>query len=622
MNVWRPKSSGPRPRATITDRATSCSCGMKWLTTFHAPPRTTDSRVVTPNWSSGRATVGLCHTIAVSMAGPAAADTPALAVIVASMGRTSAASTVESILSSAAAVTARVDVVLVWQAAGPAPSLPSGGRVIRIVPAGVSHARNVGAARSQAELLAFVDDDVVAELSWVGSVLAAFDEGADAVSGPVQSPGNRTATDDEPGPVARWYRGRTARPWTIGDRRNVAVRRRLFDALGGFDVRMGPGTFGRSGEGAELMVGLLALGARVRWRPDMAVCAPVTSPAERTTSAGRAGFGVGRVVRRQRAAAMAAAYALDLGRAVVRAAGAGDRAALRELSAAGRGLVAGLATGDRWTSPPVALDRLPDGVRDTLAGRRLHPWPVPHRSPPHFMWAAGADLVLHLYTDAANGFSAGRAARGGRRCGRRGRSSRVGGDRRRRRRRLGGGGAHARPPGPPLVVGHGRLGRRPRPCRRSAVGRHALVGGRRSSTGRAASASPPSRPWSCTAICRPRTCWWTARAHSRSSIGSRRPTPGRPATTCCSSRSRRSATTAGATSCTRRAGGWPRRSGHAGAQPPARRRPRRPHAAGRHRGRRARLGGARNESAARALGMPPQPARFAPLAATSAYSDS
>ena len=385
---------------------------MKWLTRFHAPPRTTDARVVTPNWSPGRATVGLCHTIAVSMARPAAADTPELCVVVPSLGRPSAAETVASILRSASVASADVEVVLVWQAAGPAPALPAGGQVVRILPAGASHARNVGVARSRAERLAFVDDDVVTQPSWAGGVLAAFEEGADAACGPVQSPAGRTATGDEPGrPVARWYRGPIARPWSLGDRRHFAVRRRLFDAVGGFDVRMGPGTFGRSAEVTELIARLLAFGASLRWRPDMTVGTLAASPEERTASARRAGFGVGRMVRRQRAAAMAGAYALDLGRGLVRATRAGDRPGIRDLSTAGRGLVTGLATGDRWTSPSSALDRLPGGVRDALEGRRLHPWPVPHRSPPHFMWAAGADLVLHLYTAASGGFSAGRAAR-------------------------------------------------------------------------------------------------------------------------------------------------------------------------------------------------------------------
>ena len=93
---------------------------------------------------------------------------------------------------------------------------------------------NLGAAAANSQLLLFCDaDDVVAD-RWVGAMVRAL-QTADVVGGPMDSlhlnnseyAWRETPTDDLPGTLFM-------RSGTSG---NMAVRRDVFDALGGFDTR-------------------------------------------------------------------------------------------------------------------------------------------------------------------------------------------------------------------------------------------------------------------------------------------------------------------------------------------------------------------------------------------------
>ena len=235
-------------------------------------------------------------------------------------------------------------------------------------------------------------------------------EGADVAAGPIVSaagPGSTALGPAGGGP--RWHEGASRRPWSIASGGNLAVRRDRFLEVGGFDLRMGPGGPGRAAEDIELVARLLAAGARVRWRPDMVVRR--VGPAARPRGGGRDGFGAGRMARRLGAPALAVGYAADVSRTVAAAIRDGSVRRLGEAASAGVGFAAGFATPDRARSPVALLDRLPATIRRALHGRRLRPWPVPHRSRPHLLWAAGDDLVLHLYVGVADGFTAGAPGR-------------------------------------------------------------------------------------------------------------------------------------------------------------------------------------------------------------------
>jgi GT2 family glycosyltransferase len=123
--------------------------------------------------------------------------------------------------------------------------LPSG-------PVGPGAKRDLCAAASQAEFLAFLDDDAYPEPGWLEAALEAFaDPSVAAVGGPAVTPG------DDPvhywasglvyesrlvgGPYAFRYRPLPARDCDDFPTCNLLVRRSVFEAVGGFDTRFWPG---------------------------------------------------------------------------------------------------------------------------------------------------------------------------------------------------------------------------------------------------------------------------------------------------------------------------------------------------------------------------------------------
>ena len=119
-------------------------------------------------------------------AGRRGVSAPELSVVICSLGRPSLDEAIRSVLASIAAAGTTAEVVLVWQGLEPPPPPRDGVRVLETLPAGVSHARNVGIAGAAAGLLGFVDDDEIAAESWAAGLLAGFEDGAGAVFGPVE----------------------------------------------------------------------------------------------------------------------------------------------------------------------------------------------------------------------------------------------------------------------------------------------------------------------------------------------------------------------------------------------------------------------------------------------------
>jgi glycosyltransferase involved in cell wall biosynthesis len=99
-------------------------------------------------------------------------------------------------------------------------------------------ARNLGVAATTAPLLAFIDADCVAEPDWLARAHAALSNGTDAVGGPVRDvfPWHPIAVADN---LLQFYElmpGRPAGPVSYLPACNLAVRREVFDALGGFSA--------------------------------------------------------------------------------------------------------------------------------------------------------------------------------------------------------------------------------------------------------------------------------------------------------------------------------------------------------------------------------------------------
>ena len=322
---------------------------------------------------------------------------PALSVVICTLGQEGVGATIGSALASIEAAETAAEVVVVWQGRA-TPAVPDGVRVVTTIPAGLSHARNVGIAVSTGATIGFIDDDELVAASWAAGVLQGVAEGADAVFGPVDPMDDLGRPYCElVGEEPRWIEPHE-RPWNVGTGGNMAASREVLARLGGFDPRMGIGSYGRSAEDSLLIAGLQRLGARLRWRPEMRVSHPSKTDAEMLASRYPYGFGAGRMIRQLRSVSLAVRYGVDLGWAAREVVRGRSRFRARELAATARGFTAGVARSDRWRAPDALLEGLPGELRSALLGHVPRGLLVPHRSDdPHFLYAVGEHRVLHVY---------------------------------------------------------------------------------------------------------------------------------------------------------------------------------------------------------------------------------
>jgi glycosyltransferase involved in cell wall biosynthesis len=151
---------------------------------------------------------------------------------------------------------------------------------------GRSHALNTGILAAAADVLAFIDDDVVVSDRWLDEAAApllAGTSGIDYTGGPVQplweAPRPAWLADDKGdlwGTIAILNYG--PEPFVFEDRRrvplgaNMAVRRDLVDRIGGFSPRLGRAGSNLMGqEVPEFLARARAAGARGLYVPAMVV---------------------------------------------------------------------------------------------------------------------------------------------------------------------------------------------------------------------------------------------------------------------------------------------------------------------------------------------------------------
>jgi cellulose synthase/poly-beta-1,6-N-acetylglucosamine synthase-like glycosyltransferase len=156
-------------------------------------------------------------------------------------------------------------------------------RYIREPVIGLSRSRNRGARHSEAEIVAFIDDDAVPNADWLCNLIEEFsDPTVMAVSGLI------SPTKPSPG-IEEYFRARHKRrefdsstdDWFalanfggIGDGANMAFRRKAFDLWTGFNERLGLGTPVCGGEEHNAYFELIKRGYRVVFTPRSVVQHP------------------------------------------------------------------------------------------------------------------------------------------------------------------------------------------------------------------------------------------------------------------------------------------------------------------------------------------------------------
>jgi GT2 family glycosyltransferase len=159
-------------------------------------------------------------------------------------------------------------------------------------------ARNRGLAAARGAIVGFPDDDCLYPPGVLGRVAAAFeaDPMLAVLTGPAASPAGGLGSGrwrQESGPIT------PANVWTSVIEFNLFIRREVALALGGFDVRLGPGTRFGSAEGNDLVLRAIRAGHSALYDRDLRI----VHPDKRLTEIARNraalyGRGLGYVLRR------------------------------------------------------------------------------------------------------------------------------------------------------------------------------------------------------------------------------------------------------------------------------------------------------------------------------------
>ena len=149
---------------------------------------------------------------------------------------------------------------------------------------GVAYARNKGLRSANGDIVAYIDDDVVAPPQWASRILAPFaDERVMCVSGlvlPLELESQSQEMFEQYGALGRGYRPRifderffnlsekyVVHTWELGGTANVAIRKCAIQQTGMFDETLGPGLPTGVGEDIYMFYRLLKSGLFCYYEP-------------------------------------------------------------------------------------------------------------------------------------------------------------------------------------------------------------------------------------------------------------------------------------------------------------------------------------------------------------------
>ncbi len=171
-------------------------------------------------------------------------------------------------------------------------------RVIAEMRPGLSCARNAGLRATDAELVAFTDDDCKADPDWVSRLIETFDNhpSVSALFGRVQPPEGAKAshmvavkTEES----AHEYRY-PAMPGRLGHGNNMAFRRQALAQVGAFDEALGAGAPLAAAEDLDMAYRILRRGGVIRYEPSCRIVhAPRESKAQVNATHWRNAVGMG-----------------------------------------------------------------------------------------------------------------------------------------------------------------------------------------------------------------------------------------------------------------------------------------------------------------------------------------
>lgn len=138
---------------------------------------------------------------------------------------------------------------------------------------GKSQALNTGIRAAQGDVLVFTDDDCVPDAQWLRSITGEFvsDCSLHVLGGRVE-----LYCDDDKPVTIRTSRERIAfssssQLFSLIAGCNMAIRRGVFESVGGFDPALGPGTRMAAAEDVELLYRAFTCGFKIVYSPDVLV---------------------------------------------------------------------------------------------------------------------------------------------------------------------------------------------------------------------------------------------------------------------------------------------------------------------------------------------------------------